>query len=70
MAAQQNSSATVGAVSDLGLGGMLGQQVQDETDEERKKRLAQMQQSQSLGPAGSLAVTSLFGPRGMPGAGT
>lgn len=61
--------AVPGAVSDLGLGDMLGQQVQDETAEERKRRLAQLQQQQSLGPAGSLAVTSLFGPRGMPGAG-
>lgn len=65
----QNSSASVGAVADLGLGGQLSQQVAGETDEERKKRLAQIQQQQSLGPAGSLAVTSLFGPRGMPGAG-
>lgn len=60
----------MGAASDLGLGGdMLGQQVQDETDEERKKRLAEMAQRNALGPAGSLAVTSLFGPRGAPGAG-
>lgn len=59
-----------GAVSDLGLGDLLGQQVQDETEEQRKKRLAQMQQQQLLGPAGSLSVTSLFGPRGMPGAGS
>jgi hypothetical protein len=59
-----------GAVADLGLGGQqLGQQVLDETEEQRKKRMAQMQQQQLLGPAGSLAVTSLFGPRGTPGAG-
>lgn len=51
-----------GAAGDLGLGDMLGQQVKDETDEERKKRMAQMQQQQLLGPAGSMAVTSLFGP--------
>lgn len=55
---------------DLGLGDMLSQQVQGETEEQRKKRLAQIQQQQALGPAGSLAVTSLFGPRGgMSGAG-
>jgi hypothetical protein len=64
-----NSPAPVGAVSDLGLGDMLGQQVAGETEEERKRRMAQMQQQQALGPAGSLAVTSLFGPRGVPGAG-
>jgi hypothetical protein len=70
MVAPSNSSMSVGAVPDLGLGGALNQQVQDETDEERKKRLAQMQRQQALGPSGSLAVTSLFGPRGgMPGAG-
>lgn len=50
-----------GAASDLGLGGQLNQQVQDETEAERKKRMAQLQQRQMLGPAGSLAVTSLFG---------
>lgn len=49
------------AASDLGLGGALTQQVQDETDEKRKKRMAQIQQQQSLGPAGSMSVTSLFG---------
>lgn len=58
-----------GAASDLGLGDMLGQQVASETDEMRKKRMAEAQQRSLLGPAGSLAVTSLFGPRGVPGAG-
>jgi hypothetical protein len=57
------------AASDLGLGDMLGQQVQDETDEQRRKRLQQLRDQQMLGPAGSLAATSLFGPRGIPGAG-
>lgn len=52
------------AGADLGLGDMLGQQVKDETDEQRKKRMAQIQQQQSLGPAGSMAVTSLFGMNG------
>jgi hypothetical protein len=52
------------AASDLGLGDMLGQQVAGETEEERKKRMALMQQQQMLGPAGSLAVTSLFGASG------
>jgi len=53
-----------GASADLGLGGQLGQQVQDETEAERKKRMALMQQQSLLGPAGSLAVTSLFGGMG------
>lgn len=64
-----SNMAMPGAVTDLGLGDMLAQQVSGETEEQRKKRLAQMQQQQQLGPAGSLAVTSLFGPRGTPGAG-
>lgn len=58
------------ASMDLGLGDMLGQQVAGETEEARKKRMAELQQKQMLGPAGSMAVTSLFGARGgMPGAG-
>ena len=57
------------AAADLGLGDMLGQQVQTETDEERKRRMQQIKEQQMMGPAGSMAVTSLFGPRGMPGAG-
>jgi len=52
------------AGADLGLGDMLGQQVAGETEEMRKKRMAELQQKQMLGPAGSMAVTSLFGPRG------
>lgn len=50
------SSAAVGA---LGLGGQLGQQVAGETEEQRRKRMQQQQLQQSMGPAGSLAVTSL-----------
>lgn len=52
------------AGADLGLGDMLSQQVAGETEEERKKRMAQIKQQQALGPAGSLAVTSLFGMNG------
>jgi hypothetical protein len=37
------------AVQSLGLGGMLGQQVKDETDEERKKRMKQMQEQSLMG---------------------
>ena len=51
---------SMGVAGDLGLGDVLGQQVANETDEERKKRMALMQQQQMLGPAGSLAVTSIF----------
>jgi hypothetical protein len=50
----------------LGLGDMLQQQAQGETEEQRKKRMAEMQQSKMLGPAGSMAVTSLFGMSGGP----
>ena len=57
------------AVDALGLGDVLGQQVEDETEEARKKRMAEIAQRQQLGPAGSLAVTSLFGPIGGAGAG-
>lgn len=58
------------AALDLGMGGdALRSQVADETEEQRKKRMAQLQQQQMLGPAGSLAVTSLFGSRGGPGGG-
>lgn len=52
------------AGTDLGLGDMLAQQVAGETEEQRKKRMAELQQRQNLGPAGSLAVTSLFGMNG------
>ena len=51
------------------LGGALGQQVAGETDDERKRRMAVMQQQQLLGPAGSLAVTSLLGAAGGKSAG-
>jgi hypothetical protein len=57
------------AADALGLGDLLGQQVAGETEEQRKKRMLEMQQRQQLGPTGSLAVTSLFGMNGrMPGA--
>lgn len=56
--------ANSGAIGDLGLGDMLAQQVAGETDDQRKKRMAQIAEKQALGPAGSLAVTSLFGMTG------
>jgi RecA/RadA recombinase len=58
------------AANDLGLGDMLGQQVAGETEEQRKKRMLELQQRRQMGPTGSLAVTSLFGANGgLPGAG-
>lgn len=59
------------ASTDLGLGSALSSQVQNETEEQRKKRMQDLQQRQMLGPAGSMAVTSLFGNNGggMPSAG-
>lgn len=58
-----NNSSAAGS---LGLD--LSQQVKSETEEERKKRMQQQQQMQSMGPAGSMAVTSIFGPMGGNGA--
>lgn len=63
------SSGFEGAVTDLGMGAALGQQVAGETEEQRKKRMAQIQQQQLLGPAGSMAVTSLLGANGGKSAG-
>jgi hypothetical protein len=62
-----SNMALPGVAADLGMG--LQSQVQDETDEQRKKRLAMMQQQQMLGPAGSLAVGSIFGGTGGKSAG-
>ena len=53
------------ASTDLGLGDMLGQQVKDETDEERKKRMQQMQQRSLMGPAASMLYPNGFGGTGM-----
>lgn len=52
------------AAADLGfgLGDMLGQQVSDETEEMRKKRMQQMQLNQ--GPGQSLAARTIFGNAG------
>lgn len=62
-------SSGLGAVADLGLGSTLGQQVAGETAEERKKRMATVEQQQLLGPSGSMAVTSLLGSMGGKSAG-
>ena len=57
-----------GVATDLGiapsLGAGLSQQVAGETEEERKKRMQAMSQSQLIGPASSLAVGSIFGGMG------
>jgi hypothetical protein len=47
------------AGADLGLGDLLAQQVTGETEEQRKKRMTELQQKQQLGATGSMAVTSL-----------
>lgn len=52
------------AVADLGLGGMLGDQVSDETEEQRKKRMQQLQLNQTMGPEQSLAARTIFGNAG------
>jgi len=59
-----NPFPAVGAANDLGLGNNLVGEVADETEEARKKRMAELKQKQMLGPAGSLSVTSLFGMNG------
>jgi len=59
-----NSIGFPSASDALGLGDALSQQVSEETEEQRKRRLGQIQQQQQLGEAGSYAVTSLFGPTG------
>jgi hypothetical protein len=56
-----NMSLGVSSDLGLGLGGQLSQQVQDETDEQRKKRMLDAQQNSLLGPASSLAASALFG---------
>jgi hypothetical protein len=51
---------------DLGFGGSdLVNQVAGETEEERKKRLAQLQQARLTGPAAMPATNMLFGNRGL-----
>jgi hypothetical protein len=65
----QNNLDLSPASAALQLGDVLQQQVAGETEEQRKKRMAEQQQRQQLGPAGSLAVTSLFGMTGAGNAG-
>jgi hypothetical protein len=49
--AAANPTNLSGAAGDLGLGDMLGQQVANETDEQRRKRMAQMAQDKNMSPA-------------------
>jgi hypothetical protein len=49
------------AVNDLGLGGMLKDQVAGESEEQRKKRMAQIAERAMMGPEGTLGTYSLFG---------
>lgn len=68
MAAQIGMS--VPGASDLGLGDMLSQQVQQETEEERKKRLAAMQTAKFGVGASSLGLnTTGYGAAGLGGMG-
>jgi hypothetical protein len=62
-------SQLISSTSPPTLGDALGQQVATETDDERRKKMALMQRQQLLGPAGSLAVTSLLGAAGGKSAG-
>lgn len=52
------------AANDLGLGSMLQDQVAGETEEQRKKRMQQMQEGKMMGPGGSPATLALFGGMG------
>ncbi len=49
------------ASTDLGLGGLLTDQVAGETEEQRKRRMLEEQQRKLMGPAGSPATLALFG---------
>jgi len=60
------SGLTGSATADLGLGlgDMLQQQVADETEEERKKRMAQLAQRKQIGMGATAATAMLFGSTG------
>lgn len=51
------------------LGAALAQQVQGETEEERRQRMALMSQQRSLGPGAQLSISSLLAPSGGKSAG-
>jgi hypothetical protein len=49
-----------GALASLGLGDQLAQQVENETEDERKRRMSRAQQMNVLGPAAmSLGLTGV-----------
>lgn len=53
------------AAADLGFGGAdLASQVAGETEEQRKKRLAQLAQQRLMGTGATPATMALFGPSG------
>ncbi len=58
------SSLSGSATADLGLGDMLQQQVAGESDEERRKRLREMQMQKMAGPGATPATAMLFGAAG------
>lgn len=58
------STGVSSAVQSLGLGGMLENQVASETEEERKRRMKQMQEQSLMGTSGSPATLALFGGSG------
>ena len=55
------AGSAMSAVDALGLGDMLRDQVLDETEEARKKRMQQQQERSLMGPAASPATLALFG---------
>ena len=52
------------ATQDLGLGGQLQEQVMGETEEQRRRRMAQMQQQKLAGMGATPATQMLFGATG------
>lgn len=61
------NNSGLSAVDDLGLGGMLQDQVAGETEEQRKKRMQELQQRAMLGGSSSPATMALFGDTGAAG---
>lgn len=57
-----NKNYPLNAVTDLGLGDARTPTIDADTEDERKRRLAQSQQQQLLASQNSLAATSLLGP--------
>jgi hypothetical protein len=49
------------AITALGLGDQLAQQVEGETEEQRKRRMAQIAAQKQMGMGASPAIMALFG---------